>query len=92
MQRGGSECKLFIVNFYEVFILNIVSIFYMYRANNSLNNQLEFLATLIIQVFIALAVFNRGNQLNRKQIFRASGQDVALARLIRLLIKSEKGL
>lgn len=65
------NAKLFIVYLYGVFILNIVSIFYMNRANNSLNDKVEFLATLIIPVFVSLLLVNQENKLNRKQVFLA---------------------
>jgi len=42
--------KFLIVYLYGVFILNVVSIFYMNRANNNLDNRMEFLATLVLPI------------------------------------------
>ena len=42
--RSLIEAKFLIVYLYGVFILNLISIFYMDRANNSLDSRMEFLA------------------------------------------------
>ena len=60
--------KFFIVYFYGIFILNIVSIFYMDRANNSLDDQVEFWATIILPIFIALLFVIKSSEISFKQI------------------------
>jgi len=42
--------KFLIVYLYGVFILNVVSVFYMDRANNDLDSRMEFLATLVLPI------------------------------------------
>ena len=44
--------KFLIVYLYAVFVLNIMSIFYMDRATNTLDNQSEFIATLLAPLFL----------------------------------------
>ena len=60
--------KFFIIYFYGVFTLNIVSIFYMDRANNSLDDQVEFWATIVLPIFIALLFVLKSPKISFKQI------------------------
>ena len=46
------SAKFLIVYLYAVFFLNVMSIFYMDRATNTLDNQSEFIATLIAPFFL----------------------------------------
>jgi len=62
------NAKFFIVYLYGVFILNIISIFYMDRASNSLDNRIEFWTTLILPVFIAIIFTSKRSKLSVKQI------------------------
>ena len=66
------SAKYLIVYLYGVFILNVISIFYMDRANNLLNDNIEFFATLILPAFIALAFVIKSSKLSTKQITLAS--------------------
>lgn len=60
--------KFIIVYLYGVLILNIVSIFYMGRANNSLDSQLEFLVTLAIPFFISMLMVKISKPFGIKEI------------------------
>lgn len=59
--------KSLIVYLYGVFILNIVSIFYMDRANNALDGRVEFLVTLTIPIFFAYVSVARNPAFSAKQ-------------------------
>jgi len=62
------SAKFFVVYIYGVFILNVVSIFYMDRANNNLDNQIEFLSTLILPIFIGLVSVAKNSKSTPKLI------------------------
>ena len=61
------SAKYLIAYLYGVFVLNVISIFYMDRANNSLNDKVEFLATLVLPVFIALVAVTKSAELSARQ-------------------------
>jgi len=65
----------FIVTFiYCVFFLNVISIFYMDRANNQLNDNLEFYAPIIVALVIAsLVTFYTQNVEGRKLLWASLG-------------------
>ena len=63
--------KFLIVYIFGVFILNVVSIFYLDRANNSINDQIEFWITLIAPTFVALPLVFKNPRISRKQIIWA---------------------
>ncbi len=60
--------KFLIVYLFGVFIFNVVSIFYLDRANNLINNQIELWITLIAPAFVALALTYKNPKISRKQI------------------------
>ena len=48
-------------------ILNIVSIFYMDRANNSLDDKTEFMGTLILPIFVAMFAVKFGKPFTKRK-------------------------
>ena len=66
------SAKYVLIYAYGVFMLNIISIFYMDRANNSLDSKVEFLATLILPIFIAFAFVRKNSKLSTSTVLLAS--------------------
>lgn len=65
------SAKYLIVYLYGVFILNVISIFYMDRANNSLNDKVEFWTALIFPAFIAVVFVAKNSELSAKKTMLA---------------------